>query len=324
MSKMSSHTTNSNVRDSKTVSFESLVQLHNAGFRKLVPLLPDSKRANVYDHLITDEEIKAFPSAEGKPVRIIHQNPNFWTEKRLQDKAYLFCNVATTFGLTDLKDSQGRPMYLYGVDVNTREAHEALKELIEALKGITLVVKSHKEYGYHFYILTPVFHEAMGRASFKLGAEIEVKTDLSLGMIHLPPSRHRKYPYWNYKHVSTAEQIYVDEDDKVFQEIIRRMSPHLRNEPTEENVLTLDTFPSHLSASKASVLGLQKRPPEPNRTLTAEQIEKSLDIILNSSNSYIEYARNGFIYGLSGHLFHNGVSESSAINLIGRLCKASQ
>ena len=61
----------------------------------------------------------------------------------------------------------------------------------------------------------------------------------------------------------------------------------------------------------------------PNRTLTEDQIEKTIDIILNKSNSYVEYARNDFIYGLSGHLFHNGISELNAINLIARLCKAA-
>src|SRR5215469_18260123 len=188
-------TDNTTTEKTNTLPISVIIQLYNAGFRKLVPLLHDSKRANVYDHLITDEEIKAFPSAEGKPVRIIHQNPNFWTENRLQDNHPLFYNVATLFGLTDLRDSNDKPLYLYGVDVDTKEAYEALKDLIETLKGISFVVKSHKEYGYHFYILTPVFHEAMGRVCFKLGAEIEVKTDLSLGMMHLPPSRHRKYPY---------------------------------------------------------------------------------------------------------------------------------
>ena len=167
----------------KTIPLDDIIQLYNARFRKLVPLLPDSKIPNV-QHLITDEEIKAFTSAEGKPVRIIHQNPSFWTEKHLQDKDYLFCNVATTFGPTDLKDSKDRPLYLYGVDVDTKETFEALKDLIEMLKGFTFVVKSHKEYGYHFYILTPIFHEAMGRTSFKLGSEIEIKTGLSL--MHLP------------------------------------------------------------------------------------------------------------------------------------------
>ena len=128
--------------NSETIPADHLIQLYNAGFRKLIPLLADSKRANVYDHLITEEEIRAFPLP--KPVRIIHQNPHFWSETRLQEKANLFYNVATTFGLTDLNDSKGRPLYLYGVDVDSRQAYEVLKDLIETLKGITFVVKSQR------------------------------------------------------------------------------------------------------------------------------------------------------------------------------------
>lgn len=164
-------------KNSKRILADTLIQLYRAGFKKLIPLHADSRRANVYDNLASEQEIKQFPSAEGKPVRIIHENVNFWTEERLQEKSHLFYNVATTFGLTDSKDSKGRALYLYGVDIDSRQAYEALKDLIETLKGITFVVKSHKEYGYHFYILTPVFHEAMGRASFKLGAEIEICRD---------------------------------------------------------------------------------------------------------------------------------------------------
>lgn len=89
----------------KTIPTSVLIQLYNAGFRKLVPMLLDSKRANVYDHLIIDEQkVNLFAS--------FTKNPNFWTEQRLHNKAYLFCNVATTFGLTNLKDSKGRPLYL--------------------------------------------------------------------------------------------------------------------------------------------------------------------------------------------------------------------
>ncbi len=175
--------------NAKTNSSDNIIRLYGAGFRKLVPLLPDSKIPNVYDHLITEEEIKAFPSAEGKPVRIIHQKPNFWTEVRLKEKSHLFYNVATTFGITDLKDSKGRYLYLYGVDIDSRQAYEALKDLIQILIGITFVVKTHKEYRYHFYVLSPIFHEPLGPANFKLGAEIEVKTDMSLGTMHLPPSK---------------------------------------------------------------------------------------------------------------------------------------
>jgi len=203
----------------KTISSDVLFQLYTAGFRKLIPLLPDSSTPNVYDHLITDEEFR-FPYAEGKPFRVI-QSPNFWTEARLKEKSHLFYNVATTFGLSDLKDSKGRALYLYGVDVDSRRAYEALRELIQALKGITYVVKSHKDYGYHFYILSPVLHEPLGPGNFKLGTEIEVKTDMSLGSMHLPPSAHRRHPYCNYTRVSTAENIYVDEEDAVFQKVIK-------------------------------------------------------------------------------------------------------
>ncbi|MGB6593892.1 MAG: hypothetical protein WBE68_20535 [Candidatus Nitrosopolaris sp.] len=48
----------------------------------------------------------------------------------MKERSHLFYNVATTFGLTDLKDSKGRPLYLYGVDVDTKEAYEALKEQV--------------------------------------------------------------------------------------------------------------------------------------------------------------------------------------------------
>jgi hypothetical protein len=303
----------------KTISPDVLIQLYNAGFRKLIPLAPGSKRANVYDHLITDEEINAFPSADGKPVRIIHQSSDFWTETRMRQKSYLFYNVATTFGLTNLKDSKSRLLYLYGVDVDSKQAYEVLKELIETLKELTFVVKTHKEYGYHFYILTPVFHEPIGSASFKLGAEIEIKTDMSLGTMHLPPSRHRSYPYWNYTRISTAERIYVDEDDTVFQQIIKVMTEYMRKRPTEENVVTMDAYPHEVKRSNLSGPALQQQRRQLDRTLTSEQIDELINIILNHTNSYVEPSRNDFVYGLSGHLFHNGISEPSATKLVSML-----
>jgi hypothetical protein len=320
--------TSTNVENGKTIPVEVLLQQFRAGFRKLVPLFVDSKRANVYvGKFITEEEIKQFPSAEDKPVRIIHQNPTFWSETRLQEKADLFHNVATTFGLTDLKDSKGRALYLYGVDVDTKQAYELLQELIEKLKEITIVTKSHKEYGYHFYILTPILHEPLGYSNFAKGAEIEVKTDMSLGTIHLPPSRHRSYPYWNYIQIGTAKSIYIDEEDTVYQEIIQAMSGYLRKEPTEENILTLD---AHLNPPQSNepipVQGITNHPhqqqrQQPNETLTDDQIDKAIDVIINDSKSYVEHSRNDFIYGLSGHLFHNGISESSAAKMVSKLCE---
>ena len=313
---------NCNSSPAKTLSPDVTIQLYRAGFRRLVPLLADSKRANVYDHLITDEEIRAFPSAEGKPVKIIYQKPDFWTEARLKQKSHLFYNVATTFGITDLKDSKGRSLYLYGVDVDPRQAYEALKDLIQTLIGITFVVKTHKEYGYHFYVPSPIFHEPLGPANFKLGAEIEVKTDMSLGTMHLPPSRHRSYPYWNYTRVSTAEKIHVDEEDAVFQKIIKGMSGLLRKGPTEENTLSLDAYVP-LNDGTLSALQQPQQKQRPNKNLKPEQIDKAVDIIVNRSNSYVMHSRNDFVYGLSGHLFHNGIPEISASCIVGKLCKAA-
>ena len=53
----------------------------------------------------------------------------------LQEKAHLFYSVATTFGLSDFKDSKGRPLYLYGVDVDTKQAYDALNDFRENLKS---------------------------------------------------------------------------------------------------------------------------------------------------------------------------------------------
>jgi hypothetical protein len=159
----------------------------------------------------------------------------------------------------------------------------------------------------------------MGRASFNLGAEIEIKTDLSLGTMHLPTSRHRKYPYWNYRRVSLAEQIYIDEDDTIFQKIINAMSDYLRKEPTEDNILTLDTYPS-----ESNPPGQRQDALLPSKSLSIEHIEKAIEIILNGSNSYVEYARNDLIYGLAGHLFYNHISQSTATMLVGRLCNKAE
>ncbi|MGB6530220.1 MAG: hypothetical protein WBF33_19125, partial [Candidatus Nitrosopolaris sp.] len=146
---------------------------------------------------------------------------------------------------------------------------------------------------------------------------------MSLGTMHLPPSRHRSYPYWDYTRVGTAENIYVDEEDAVFQQIIKGMSGFLRKEPTEENTLSLDAY---VHSNDGTLSTLQQQPQQkqrPNKILKPEQIDKALDIIVNRSNSYVMHSRNDFVYGLSGHLFHNGISEISASNLVGKLCKAT-
>lgn len=139
--------------------------------------------------------------------------------------------------------------------------------------------------------------------------------------MHLPPSRHRKYPYWNYQRVSTVEQIYVDEEDSVFQKIINTMSAYLRKEPLEDTILALDAYPSQ---SNPPVQDHPQLVLQPSKSLSVECIEKAVEVILDDSNLYVEHARNDFIYGLAGYLFHNHISESHATMLVDRLCKEAE
>jgi hypothetical protein len=57
-----------------TIPIQTLIQLNKAGFKKLVQLFADSRRANLYNNLIGEQEFKQFPPAEGKPVRSIYEN----------------------------------------------------------------------------------------------------------------------------------------------------------------------------------------------------------------------------------------------------------
>jgi hypothetical protein len=74
---------------STTIPLPRLLELHNIGF-KLVPLKADSKTPNVYS---TNE---------------IYNNPNYWTIERLEQEYYRFKNVATVFGLTHIRDREGK------------------------------------------------------------------------------------------------------------------------------------------------------------------------------------------------------------------------
>jgi hypothetical protein len=304
---------NTSSANNGTIPISLLLQYHTAGIRKLVPLNQDSQTANVYDSLITQEELNQYKEAEGKPVRIIHKKPNFWTEARLIAEQLRFHNVASTFGITDLYDSKGRTLYLYGVDVDTEAAYERLKHLIEELKLKTIVVKSYKPHGYHFYILTPAKHESLNGLYFKLGLEIEIKADMSLGTMTLPTSVHRKYQSYVYQHLGLTDKVLIDEDDSVYKKIMQLMSDCIRSRLNSE------------AADKSAEAQLQKEQVvlRSFKPLNDEQTAKTCEYIVTKTNSYIEHTRNDFVYGLSGHCFHNGISQLSTINLVARICSSA-
>ena len=48
-------------------------------------------------------------------------DPEFWSEEKIKDSANKFHNVATTFGRTNIKDTDGRDLYLHCLDVDSTE-----------------------------------------------------------------------------------------------------------------------------------------------------------------------------------------------------------
>ena len=96
-----------NVNDD-AVSVEDLIRLHNLSF-KLIPL--DKK---------------------GKPVESwtpIYDNPEYWTRDQLASESYKFKNVATCFGKTHLRDTQGRELYLNCLDIDSDNVYKILFNL---------------------------------------------------------------------------------------------------------------------------------------------------------------------------------------------------
>ena len=55
----------------------------------------------------------------------------------------------------------------------------------------TFVSKTKKKFGRHIFWLSHEQHKPIGTRHCKHGSEFEIKTDNSLGLITLPPSRHR-------------------------------------------------------------------------------------------------------------------------------------
>ena len=58
-------------------------------------------------------------SLEHRPVidwTPIYENSNFWSLESLVSESPKFKNVATVFGKTHVKDSEGRDLYLNGFD----------------------------------------------------------------------------------------------------------------------------------------------------------------------------------------------------------------
>ena len=80
---------------------DTLIEYMNMGF-KLVPL----------------NELSQSPTLAWSEI---YADPEFWSEEKIKDSANKFYNVATTFGKTTIKDTDGRDLYLHCLDIDSPE-----------------------------------------------------------------------------------------------------------------------------------------------------------------------------------------------------------
>ena len=195
----------------------TLVDLYNLGF-KLLPLSIDNTVVI--------------------PWTSIYENPDHWTAEKLITECSMFKNVATVFGKTHVEDSEGKDLYLNGLDCDSEpvykilitptdeisnsllksklldlyskyDAHPATarKSMFEYLKEHTVVVKTRKPYGFQAFWLSHTQHDHIGTKNCKSGHEFEIKTDKSLGHATLPPSTHRNDKTFRYSHIGRTDKI---------------------------------------------------------------------------------------------------------------------
>ena len=259
---------------STAIPLPKLLDLYNLGF-KLVPLAEDSKTPKV-------------PSTNQ-----IYQNTNYWTWEKLGHDCHKFSNIATTFGKSHITDSEGKPLYLNMLDIDSEIAFNRLCRLqnngneyyfIDKMCKLTYVVKTRKKYGHHIYWFSHIQHKPIRVTDCISGCEFEIKTDNSCGLGTLPPSVHRDDAAFHYHDIG-HDKIAIS--DEFYNEIKRLLSDCLKVNDNNNNKTAA--------------------------ALTPEQIHEIKEII---APYYKQGYRGSICFGLSGLLHKCKVDYESAHEII--------
>jgi putative DNA primase/helicase len=263
-----------------------LLSYHAMGF-KLIPLAQDAKTPTV------------------KTTNEIYVDPKYWTAEKIETENYRFKNVATTFGITNIKDAEGEDLYLNECDIDSKEAFDRLAIVkvkgkdyffIDEMCKITFVVKTKKKYGYRFYWLSHKQYLPIGTKHCKLGHEFEIKTDNTLGHGTLPPSRHRDDPNFHYTSIG---QDTISVQDGIYDGILKELAACLRTKNEKQQ-----SFHNNNNNEKIS--------------LTDNDVEQ---IVYEIKDFYQLHSRHDIVFGLSGYLYKNGIALESAERTIIALCQ---
>jgi P4 family phage/plasmid primase-like protien len=289
------------------IPMATLIQYFKMGF-KLVPIGVDGVTPNV-SGLLTREECQnsLHESKNGKaePLNYIYNHPEFWSEKRIEREAYRFKNVATTLGKTHLNAKDGSSLYLNALDIDSERVFTILSHLVNSngdefyfldkASKSTFVTSSKKRYGRHVFWLSIRPHKPVRTNDCIPGCEFEIKTDNSLALMGLPPSRHRVDPAFHYQSIGPNK---IKRFDQMYDKLLDTLKDCLKP-PVPSNLRPLEGTNNYAQVS-----------------LSEEQIDNVCQLI---SPYYRRGYRHHLTYGLSGFLHKHNVSKESSVSLIQKL-----
>jgi hypothetical protein len=236
------------------------------------------------------------------PWKPIYNNGG-WDLLELSKQYHLFENgIATCFGMTVIPKS-GEVYYLNGLDVDSQNAGDRLKPLIERAMEKTWVTKTRKHEGLHVHWLSTRQVAPIRTSDCMPGWEMEVKTDISGGLATLPPSRHRNDPTFVYQNIG---QHYIGISDEFYPAIVGKMKDKLFEK--------VDYWKPAYSAGNFFI-------PWQSITLTDGEIDKIAVKISAPNSGYTSGLRHQMSLALAGFFCKDGVDYDSAESIYEKVCQ---
>jgi hypothetical protein len=255
---------------------------------------------------------KVVPLAEDGKGSVIPWTPVYenggWDLIELSKQYHLFENgIATCFGLTIIPKSSGEVYYyLNCLDVDSQNAMDRLKSLIDRSKEKTWVTKTRK--GLHVYWLSTREVTPIRTADCMPGWAMEVKSDSSGGLATLPPSRHRNDPTFAYENIG---QHYIGISDEFYPAILGKMKDKLFEKITDS------WRPVHAAGNNFFI-------PWSSITLTDDEIDEIAAVISAPNSGYTSGLRHQMSLAIAGFLCKNGVDYDSAKKVYEKVCQRTR
>ena len=280
----------------------------------------------------------------------IYDIPDYWHKDRFNDPTEhsKFTNVASTVGITHIKDSiENKDLYIQVLDVDSQYVYDILSKpisqlidssgiyapvvqeflksvgildesqyseltILDVCKTSTFVTKTKKPYGYHIWWLSHNKNKSISTRDCKKGCSFEIKADKSGGgLCTLPPSTHRNNKEFRYSAIGKMDKLLVN--DMLYDLFIELFKDVLVQKAGSKINTSKDT--------KAEAITF----PTSQTTNTTTFYDLSYQAINYSasmlSSFYIENHRNNFTLCFSGLSYHCHISEESAAKILTEICK---